>query len=252
MSALKKILVVDDDPVIGKSFDRVLSRKGYNVINAANGDEALHKLASEEYDAVFTDIRMPGMSGLEVAEHVRARRPWTPVVIITGYGSAENEARARAAGVSAFLRKPLSPEMIARSAAVAMGEASAGLASIARTAAVDPAAPAVEATVEAPFGSPWKNVAMMVAAPFAMLAFVVLLPFVGLAALACTGLEAWRRRHAATDRVCRRIATAATRVGLFLAAPFITLAYIGLFPFIGMVLLARTAAEAWHRRHETA
>ncbi|HTW72469.1 MAG TPA: response regulator [Acetobacteraceae bacterium] len=249
MSALKKILVVDDDPVIGKSFDRVLSRKGYNVINAANGDEALRKLAAEDYDAVFTDIRMPGMSGLDVAEHVRARRPWTPVVIITGFGSAENEARARAAGVSAFLSKPLSPEMIARSAEAAMEEASAGLAPVALAA---PAAPAANAPAAPPFGSPWKNVAMMIAAPFAMLAFVVLLPFVGLAALAWTALEAWRRRHAATDRVCRRIAAVATRVGLFLAGPFIALAYIVLFPLIGMVLLARTAAEAWHRRHETA
>ena len=246
MNALKKILVVDDDPVIGKSFDRVLSRKGYNVINAATGDEALRKLAAEDYDAVFTDIRMPGISGLEVAEHVRARRPWTPVVIITGFGSADNEARARAAGVSAFLRKPLSPEMIARSAEAAMDGA------LAAPAPVETAAPAASAAVDAPFGSPWKNVAMMLAAPFAMLAFVVLLPFVGLAALAWTALEAWRRRHAATDRVCRHVAAVATRVGLFLAAPFITLAYVVMFPFIGMALLAMTAAEAWRRRNEIA
>src|SRR3972149_9003025 len=112
MSTFKKILVVDDDPVIGKSFDRVLSSKGYAVITAATGEEALSKLAAERYDAVFTDIKMPGMSGIEVAEHVKASQPWLPVVIVTGYGSAENEARAEAAGVSGFLRKPLSPEMI--------------------------------------------------------------------------------------------------------------------------------------------
>src|SRR3974390_3406881 len=99
MSALKKLLIVDDDPVIGKSFDRVLSRKGYAVVHAADGAEALNKIANEEYDAVFTDIRMAGMDGLEVAERVKARRPWTPVVIITGYGTDANEARAKAAGV---------------------------------------------------------------------------------------------------------------------------------------------------------
>src|SRR5437868_3329366 len=109
MSALRKVLVVDDDPVVGRSFDRVLTPKGYAVITAENGEDALNKLHAEAYDLVVTDIRMPGMSGLEVAERVRAAQPWTPVVIITGYGSKASEERAKAAGVSEFLRKPLSP-----------------------------------------------------------------------------------------------------------------------------------------------
>jgi len=108
MTALRKVLVVDDDPVVRKSFDRVLSGKGYAVITAESGEEALHKLDEEKYDIVYSDVRMPGMSGLEVAENVKARRPWTPVVIITGYGTEAAEARARAAGVSSFLHKPLS------------------------------------------------------------------------------------------------------------------------------------------------
>ena len=100
MTALRKVLVVDDDPVIGKSFDRVLSGKGYAVITAEDGEDALSKLAAERYDVVYADIKMPGMSGLEVAERVKAARPWTPVVIITGHGTAESEARAKAAGVT--------------------------------------------------------------------------------------------------------------------------------------------------------
>ena len=120
MSALKKILVVDDDPVIGKSIERVLSGKGYAVINAADGATALNKLANEDYDLVVTDIKMPGMSGLEVAERVRANTPWMPVLIVTGYGSDESEARAKAAGVTEFLRKPLSPEMIETSVGAAV------------------------------------------------------------------------------------------------------------------------------------
>ena len=116
MNASRKVLVVDDDPVVAKSFDRVLSSKGYAVITAENGEEALRKLNEENYDIVYTDIRMPGMSGLEVAEQVKARKPWTPVVIITGYGTEAAESRAKAAGVSGFLHKPLSPEMIEGSA----------------------------------------------------------------------------------------------------------------------------------------
>src|SRR3974390_1655343 len=112
MTALRKVLVVDDDPVIGKSFDRVLSGKGYAVITAANGEEALIKLAAEDYDVVFTDIKMPGMNGLEVAERVKAKKPWTPGLIITGFGTAEHEARARAAGATRFIHTPLSPALI--------------------------------------------------------------------------------------------------------------------------------------------
>ncbi|HEX5635221.1 MAG TPA: response regulator, partial [Gemmatimonadales bacterium] len=100
MSALRKVLVVDDDPVVGSSFDRVLSHEGYVVVTASNAAEALGKLEDGEYDVVYTDIRMPGMDGLELAERVKARRSWTPVVIITGYGSEASERRAQAAGVT--------------------------------------------------------------------------------------------------------------------------------------------------------
>ena len=110
--ALKTILVVDDDPVVGRSFDRVLSPKGYAVISATSGAEALERLEAEKYDMVYTDIKMPGMDGIEVAKRIKASRPWLPVVIVTGYGTEANEAEARAAGVAEFLHKPLSPETI--------------------------------------------------------------------------------------------------------------------------------------------
>ncbi|NJD64511.1 MAG: response regulator, partial [Chloroflexi bacterium] len=218
MTALRKVLVVDDDPVVGKSFDRVLSGKGYAVITASDGEEALKKLAAEDYDVVYTDIKMPGMSGLDVAERVKAERPWTPVVIITGYGTAENEARAKAAGVSSFLHKPLSPEMIEGSAREAL-EAAAG--EIIAVPAEEPAAP--------PEGSVLKRVALFIAAPFVSLAFVIAFPFVGLAMLAWFGARA-----AAKNGIARKVGAYLKNIGLFLAAPFVALAYVILFPFVGM------------------
>src|SRR5512141_1132547 len=137
MSALRKILVVDDDPVVGKSINRVLTAKGYAVITAANAIEALGKLEAARYDAMFTDIRMPGMDGVQLAEHVKAKAPWMPVVIVTGYGTKDNEERAKAAGVAAFLRKPLSPEDIEATAETALREA----APVETTAPVTEAAP---------------------------------------------------------------------------------------------------------------
>jgi len=74
MSALRKVLVVDDDPVVGKSYDRVLTDKGYSVITALNAVEALERMREAEVDLVVTDIRMPGMDGLELAE-TPARAP---------------------------------------------------------------------------------------------------------------------------------------------------------------------------------
>ena len=70
MSAVRKVLVVDDDPVVGKSFNRVLSQKGYVVITAQNAAEALDKLREQEVDLVYTDIRMPGMDGQIGRAHV--------------------------------------------------------------------------------------------------------------------------------------------------------------------------------------
>jgi DNA-binding NtrC family response regulator len=183
MSAQRKVLVVDDDPVVGQSFDRVLSRKGYAVITAANGDEALAKLATETYDIVFTDLRMPGMDGLEVAEQVKARQPWTPVVIVTGYGSKPSEDRARALGVAEFLNKPLSPEMIEDSAAKALSTAP-----VAAAQAAPAAAPPAEA---APAKKPnmLKNMLLFLLSPFIGLLYAVLLPFVGLGMLAWIAMK---------------------------------------------------------------
>lgn len=183
MSALRKVLVVDDDPVVGKSFNRVLSEeKGYLVITAQNAAEALERLREQEYDVVFTDIKMPGMDGVELTERVKASRPWTPVVIVTGYGTSANEARAKAAGVSDFIRKPLSPEMIEESAVHALRQPAPE--NITQAAASPPQSAPVEAPEE---GGRIKNIALFLAAPFIGLAYAVMLPFVGLGMLAWLG-----------------------------------------------------------------
>ena len=193
MSALRKVLVVDDDPVVGLSFNRVLSGKGYIVVTAENGFEALAKLQADKYDVVFTDLRMPGMTGLDVAESVKARQPWTPVVIVTGYGSAHSEDRARAAGVSDFLNKPLSPAMIEDSTEKALLQAAA---SVVQQSAEAPVAPVDAAPEVAAKPKLLKNMALFLMAPFIGLVYAVLLPFVGLGMLAWFGAKALAERPA--------------------------------------------------------
>jgi CheY-like chemotaxis protein len=194
MTTQARVLVVDDDPVVASSFDRVLSGKGYAVITARDGPEALEKLAREDYDAVFTDIRMPGMDGLEVAARIKATRPWLPVVIVTGYGSPASEARAKEIGVAGFLNKPLSPEMIEDSARDAMKWQAADIAALAVTAVSAEAAPAAQAGAAPGAGRTAKDVALFLAAPFIGLAYAVAFPFVGLALLVRYGYRALANR----------------------------------------------------------
>lgn len=228
MSTLKKILVVDDDPVVGKSFDRVLSGKGYAVITAADGEEALRKLGNESYDAVFTDIRMPGMSGLEVAERLKASQPWLPVVIVTGYGTGDNEARATAAGVAGFLRKPLSPDMIEDAAEMALAANVPVNVPVPAEAAAAPA----PATAEAKAESRARNVALFFAAPFIGLAYLLAFPVIGL------GMLAWIAGKAAmkNDKV--------RPIALLIAAPFITLAFVTVGPVVGLGALLWIGGKA--------
>jgi len=248
MSALRKVLVVDDDPVVGKSFDRVLSRKGYAVISACDGQEALQKLDAEDYDLVFTDIKMPGMSGIEMAEHVKARRPWLPVVIVTGYGSPDNEARAEAAGVPAFLRKPLSPEMIEGSAEKALAEkdamAQSASAAAAMTQSVTTPAPSEPRSIVGIV----KNVALFLAAPFVGLAYILAFPIVGLGMLAWMAIQAQKKKNdeAATLQSAAPAKPSALKTAaLMLAAPFIGLAFFVVGPIVGLGLIAWFGFRAW-------
>ena len=234
MTATRRVLVVDDDPAVRKSIDRVLSNKGYAVITAENGEEALRKLNEEKYDLVYTDIRMPGMSGLEVAEQVKASRPWTPVVIITGYGTDAAEARAKAAGVSGFVHKPLSPEMIEGSARDALAAPA-----VAANVVVLPVAAEAPMAEAAGIGSVLKNIALFFAAPFIGLAYIVAFPFVGLGMLAVLA-----GRAAANNGTLKAVAVALKHVAMLLAAPIFGLVYILLFPFIGLALLLWMAGKA--------
>ena len=195
MNANLKVLVIDDDAVVGRSFDRVLSDKGYDVSTALSGEEALQTMNDSEFDVVFTDIKMPGMDGLEVTERIKERCPWTPVVVITGYGTDDNEARAAVLGASGFVRKPLTPEMIENVTLKAVNDAEA----VAEVAEVH-AEPEVVSEIAAEAGGDAKriakNVGLFFASPFIALGYVIALPFVGFYMFAKLGHEAWAKKQA--------------------------------------------------------
>jgi DNA-binding NtrC family response regulator len=205
MTQSRRVLVVDDDAVVGRSINRVLTGQGYQVQEAVSGMEALEALGHQRYDMVFTDIRMPGMDGLDMAARMKKSYPEMPVVVITGNGTEANERQANDLGLAGFLRKPLSPDTIIENAERVLRErdetreairlSALALISPAATAATETAA-AVALPSPAVEGKPniAKNVALFFAAPFIGLAYILGFPFVAMYAIGKYGYKALTAR----------------------------------------------------------
>lgn len=179
MDPKPQVLVIDDDAVVGRSFDRVLTKKGYEVNTALTGEEGLERIEAKNYDVVFTDIQMPGMNGMEVAEHIKNKCPWTPVVVITGYGTEEHEAQASVLGVSGFVHKPLTPEIIESITLKALAPRETSP-EAANEAEVAPAAMAMpEPSVLRKVGFVAKNITLFFLSPLIALGYVIALPLIG-------------------------------------------------------------------------
>lgn len=107
------ILIVDDEWVVRDLITRLLEDEGeFNVHAVENGQEALDICSQTEFDLVFTDLRMPGMSGMELLGELKHRYPELPVVMITGYGRREDVIEALRLGASNFLMKPVDIQMV--------------------------------------------------------------------------------------------------------------------------------------------
>lgn len=107
-----RILVVDDEPIVVKSCERILAPEGYSVDIALNGKEAIEKLGKDGFDLVITDIKMPDMDGIELLRWIRNSKPDTGVVIITGYPSQESIKEALRLRILDYLPKPFSPALL--------------------------------------------------------------------------------------------------------------------------------------------
>jgi DNA-binding NtrC family response regulator len=101
----KKILVVDDDEYIRESISETLKRKGYEVIGAENGKTALELFQRDYYDMVISDMKMPGMSGMELLDKIKLHDPDVPFLIITAYGAIESAVEAIKKGAFDFIQK---------------------------------------------------------------------------------------------------------------------------------------------------
>jgi len=105
-----RVLVIDDDPGVRDYMEALVSRQGYEVTAAADGEEALKNLETTQPDLITLDVVLPGMDGLQTLEKLKQRLPDVPVVMLSGHGQARNIVEAMRRGASDFLRKPFEVE----------------------------------------------------------------------------------------------------------------------------------------------
>jgi two-component system response regulator FlrC len=114
------ILVVDDEEGVRSFLAEALADEGHTVAEAADGDAAAERLRLEAFDLLITDLRMPGLHGLELVRIARAKRPEMRVIVLTAHGTIESAAEVRELGAF-YLEKPLeSPAVLRRLAARAL------------------------------------------------------------------------------------------------------------------------------------
>jgi CheY-like chemotaxis protein len=105
-----RILAVDDESVVLDSFRRILVLEGFSVDTVEHGPEALGLVQRNDYDFVFTDLKMPDMDGVEVVKAVKHLRPDVDVVVVTGYGSIETAVQTLQQGACEYVQKPFTAD----------------------------------------------------------------------------------------------------------------------------------------------
>src|SRR5436853_4208899 len=102
-----KILVVEDDPDIRRILEMFLTEKGFRVKIAADASRALDMLAEEPIDLILSDVRMPGMSGLDLLRHVKEHDPEIQLVLMSAYSSVKDAVEAIRLGAADYVEKPI-------------------------------------------------------------------------------------------------------------------------------------------------
>jgi two-component system response regulator HydG len=106
------LLVADDDPGLRESLERTLTREGYHVVLASDGRAALERVQAGGVDLIVTDLKMPGLTGLELLRAAKAIMPDVDVILLTAFGTVEEAVQAMKDGAYDFLTKPFRREQL--------------------------------------------------------------------------------------------------------------------------------------------
>ena len=127
----QNIMVVDDEAVIREGMRRILSASGYQVETSSSGRTAIEKIQEQDFDVVITDLKMPGMDGIEVLKTIKILQPEVPVIIITGYSTVDTAVEAMKNGAFDYIAKPFTSELIIEKVQKAVDHKALSLASLA-------------------------------------------------------------------------------------------------------------------------
>jgi len=122
----QRILVVDDDELVLAALVELLSPKGWTVITAPSGPQALEQLERERFDLLILDIIMPRMDGYELCQKIRTMEGYTkiPVIMLTAKNGEEEQKRGLNAGANLFLPKPIFPQRLLELIEASLGKGS--------------------------------------------------------------------------------------------------------------------------------
>jgi DNA-binding NtrC family response regulator len=109
VEGISRVLVVDDEAGIRNLLQRTVEDAGYSVVTAASGQEALDRMSEMNIELAMLDIKMPGMSGLEVLRQITINWPDTCVIMVTGIGDAQTAVEAMKLGAYDYITKPFDP-----------------------------------------------------------------------------------------------------------------------------------------------
>lgn len=109
MSGTLRILLIDDDPSVIFALKLLMKAIGYEVTDTTDPAAGLEQITPEAFDVVISDLKMPGLNGMQVLEHSKHRYPSMPFIIMSAHATDRDQKQARSLGCNAFLSKPFSP-----------------------------------------------------------------------------------------------------------------------------------------------
>jgi two-component system response regulator PilR (NtrC family) len=122
-SSRKRILVIDDELDILEVMDGLLTSAGYEVATAESGAAAIERAKQAVFDLAITDLRMPGLSGVDTIAALKGLNPRLPVIVVSGYISDESARSCRQQGAARIVAKPISIDELLHAVGSTLGEA---------------------------------------------------------------------------------------------------------------------------------
>jgi DNA-binding NtrC family response regulator len=102
-----RILIIEDDKEMRSLLEDILDEEGFETESVSNGSDGLQELTKEPFDLVITDIRMPGLTGLDILPIIKKLQPHASVIVITAFGNEEVYRRSFEKGAAGYLEKPI-------------------------------------------------------------------------------------------------------------------------------------------------